>query len=145
MATTIYDYLKRIEFVQSRLNHQTSKAVRDNSEQILDLNRIDQLYMRGIDADGERLIPYRPKTVMIKKERGQVFDRTTLEDTGAFYRGFFIKFVDDFTIQIYSQDEKTKLLEEKYGNIFGLVTDNQQYLNEKILKKHLDEWLKQWL
>lgn len=86
----------------------------------------DQLF-QGIRSDGEMIVPpYTPRTVSIKKRRGQPTDRVTLKDTSDFYRGILIDVRQDiFTVQ--SADEKNISLQQKYGvKIFGLSSDKQR-------------------
>ena len=77
--------------------------------------------LRGERSDGQPITPaYRPRTIAIKKRKGQPSDRVTLKDTGKFHSGTFLD-VRPETIVIDSEDPKTKWLLEKYGEkIFGL-------------------------
>lgn len=125
------------------LPSQTEKVVDSNAQIILDLNREDQLYAKGIDATGDRLKEYAFFTIQIKQLLRQPFDRTTLFYSGKFYEGFRYKFdKNSYTLTIFSVDQKTPLLIAKYGSdIFGLTNANRLYLDEKIIKPNIDKWL----
>lgn len=98
--------------------------IENTSQELITLNQ-DQLYYLGKDSEGNDLKPYSFLTEFYKREKNQPFDRTTLKDTGAFYRGWNIKTSDNlFTFD--STDPKTPMLEEKYGSkIFGLTADDK--------------------
>lgn len=118
--------LKRVDLAQSALG-----AVREQIHLALDYNTESQLYERGIDADGNSLGEYTPFTVETKRRKGQPTDRVTLKDEGDFHRGFFAT-TDKFPIVFGSSDPKADMLEDKYGNIFGLTTDNKKAFVEDI-------------
>lgn len=108
-------------------------AVKSFQTFALDLNREEQLYKGGRNAEGNRITPgYTPLTVSIKRRKSQPTDRVTLRDTGRFYRSFFIVYdQDEFTF--YADDSKTPGLVEKYGpEILGLEEESIQALIEKI-------------
>lgn len=109
---------------------------------ILDYIREKQLFEKGINGKGNRLLEYKPFTIAIKRQKGQPTDRTTLNDTGSFFRGFDLIFTDQNAIGIFSRDEKTPDLLEKYGaDIFTFTVDNQKEINEEIFLKNLVTWL----
>lgn len=117
MAVTIAEMLRRFEMVD--LEQLTGRAMKQNEKQIVDLNK--QQLDEGVDARGFRITPeYSAFTVMKKKEKGQVFDRVTLEDTGAFRNRMKLN-VKQSTFEIDSDDSKTPDLKEKYSeDILGL-------------------------
>lgn len=101
------------------------------SPEIVDMNR-DQQYTLGIDSRGATLKPYTNFTVRIKQFKRQPWDRTTLRDTEAFQRAFFVERRGDELI-VYSRDAKTGALVKKYGEyIFGLTDQNKQNLIELV-------------
>ena len=62
--------------------------VRDKEDVIVSAIADDQLYRRGINGRGEKIMdymPYAPKTIQNKKRKGQPTTRVTLRDTGAFH------------------------------------------------------------
>lgn len=104
--------------------------------EIVDANRIDQLYNQGIDANGNALPAYSATTVAIKRAKGQPTDRTTLKDTGEFYKSFELQFSSDLDVQV-GADDTGKDLFERYGeNILGFTKENK----EKLVKQIQDEF-----
>lgn len=103
-----------------------SDAITEHEKEILDLNK-KQLYEFGHNPLGISIGSYTPKTIAIKKEKGQPYDRVTLRDTGDFYAAFHLS-VDKAGFTISSTDWKTEELLEKYGNVFGLTEENRLYV-----------------
>ena len=117
------------------LGFEVEEAFNDTAREFVDKQR-DQLFS-GINAEGDQITPeYSPRTVAIKKKKGQPTDRVTLRDTGEFYGGIFLEVRDSEGLYIVdSQDEKTGSLVKKYGeDILGLDPDNQ----DKYVEENLD-------
>ena len=95
-------------------------------QDILDLNRIDQLYDKGIRADETSLGRYSKLTKEIKISKDQVSDHVTLKDTGEFYGSFRIK-AEATDVIITADTIKPDVdLAEKYGdNILGLTQESK--------------------
>lgn len=113
-------------------------------EYILDLNRINQLFVNGENTEGNIIGFYSEKTDLITtgetftfkglsstKKRGQKF---TLYDTGKFYRSFSIRINNDgFSILADDSIEKGTLT-DKYGpNIIGLSDESKAELAQKLV------------
>lgn len=81
----------------------------------------EQLYEDGKDSNDNFLEPYSRFTVAIKRKKGQPSDRTTLKDTGKFYRSFKITVNSGgFTIDADGQKDNINLF-DRYGiDILGL-------------------------
>ncbi|MCY7291345.1 MAG: hypothetical protein LH615_04100 [Ferruginibacter sp.] len=142
---TIDDYLKKAIFVRDNLSAEVSRIIQKNKEEILDLNRDNQLFYKGINSDGALLKPYSPVTIFFKKQEGKPYNRTTLFDTGAFTKSFDLINRNN-TISIFSKDSKSSLLQDKYGtNIFGLTNENQNTYNYEIIKPDLMIFLKKYI
>lgn len=120
------------------------EVIEFNEDFIIDLNKGDQLYNDGLDAEGNELkrlgnpftnSGYAPITVKIKKAKGQKTANITLEDSGKFYRSFRLKVTKgSFTIIANTKKDETDLIDE-WGPILGLTNENVQLLNEKILQE----------
>jgi len=124
MATTITDYIAFVKNVIDALPRQFEGIVNRNQEAILDLNRETQLYDKGEDIHGFKLLDYKPFTIEIKQLIGQPYDRTTLFYSGAFYNSFKTAIKPkEYTIEIFATDKKTLDLVMKYGDIFGYQTE----------------------
>ena len=143
----VSQYIDNLELVIRNVPNQVERIIKENKEQVLDLNRENQLYERGIDSQGAKLLEYASFTIEIKQLLRQPYDRTTLFYSGRFYEGFYYQFDEqNFTLEIFSNDEKSPKLVAKYGReIFGLDEQNKLYLNQSIIKPRLDEWLLKYL
>lgn len=77
----------------------------------------------GKKKTGAEIKPfYRPRTIAIKKKKGQPTDRVTLRDTGFFHSSLFLVVQKgNETFSVVSSDTKAPRLLDKYGeSIFGL-------------------------
>ncbi len=134
------EQLKSIEDVRVNLESRALFIIAELQEQIVFFNTKRQLYDDGVDSKGSLLRPYTNFTVQIKQQSGQVYDRTTLKDTGSFYEGFYIT-AKNGLFQINSSDSKTPKLVKKYGkDIFGLTVNNEGIINKEIFDRLL-EWI----
>lgn len=106
---------------------------------IVDLNRIDQLFKKGIDSVDDLIGVYsfdqgvvRFKGNSKNKKKGSPI---ALFDTGDFYRSFEVRVRgDDFIISADDEKEGGDLLTEKFGkDIIGLTDDSIEELAQKIL------------
>ncbi len=105
---------------------------------ILDLNREDQLFDKGIDSLGISLESiggaYSPVTVQIKRSKGQPTDRVTLKDTGDFYETFRIKVGPTFfDIDADPKKDETDLFVEWGEDILGLTDESLEILQDILL------------
>ncbi|MDB9980611.1 hypothetical protein OAD61_00725 [bacterium] len=115
------------------VDEQTKEIVSETSGDITDLNTADQLFIDGINTDGDKLKAYSNPYKNYKRRINQPSDRTTLKLTGDFHKSFKVKTTSkDFTV--FATDKKTKKLTAKYGKkIFGLTLDNQSLYSEIVL------------
>lgn len=120
--------------------------VRDKEDVIVSAIADDQLYRRGINGRGEKIMDYKPytaRTIKIKKQKGQPTTRVTLRDTGAFHESMYVVF-DSEGFYITASDEKTQDLIEKYGEeIFRLTDKNFTRIIRSHIRKELVKRLKQ--
>lgn len=109
----------------------TLKSSTSLQQDILDLNRQDQLYDQGIAADGKFLGDYSAVTIegtstfQGKKQKGQRYDHITLNDTGAFYESFKLDIEAQQSI-ITADTQKPDVDLMTYGNILGLTPQSKQ-------------------
>lgn len=105
----------------------------------------DQLYRRGINGKGEKIMsyaPYRPRTIANKRRKGQPTTRVTLRDTGAFHKAMFVAFEPD-GFYVSSADRKTEVLTQKYGEtIFRLTNKNLTRIIGRHIRKEFVKRLK---
>lgn len=120
--------------------------VRDKEDVIVSAIADDQLYRRGINGKGEKIMDYMPytaRTIKNKKRKGQPTTRVTLRDTGAFHESMYVVF-DSEGFYITAGDEKTQDLVEKYGEeIFRLTDKNFTRIIRSHIRKELVKRLKQ--
>lgn len=134
--------IQQLRKIQKSLNKEAAKIAVKYKTEILDYIREKQLFEKGIDGKGNKLLEYKPFTVAIKRQKGQPTNRTTLEDTGSFYRGFDLIFTDQDSIGVFSRDEKTPELIEKYGaDIFTFTSENIKEINSNIFEENLIKWI----
>ena len=120
-------------------------VVRSKEDVIVSAIANDQLYRRGINGKGEKIMyymPYTAKTIKNKRKKGQPTTRVTLRDTGAFHESMFVVF-DSEGFYITASDEKTQDLVEKYGKeIFRLTNKNFTRIIRSHIRKELTKRLK---
>ena len=120
--------------------------VRDKEDVIVSAIADDQLYRRGINGKGEKIMSYRPytaTTIKIKKRKWHSTTRVTLRDTGAFHESMHVVF-DSEGFYITASDDKTQDLVEKYGEeIFRLTNKNFTRIIRSHIRKELVKRLKQ--
>jgi hypothetical protein len=113
------------------------------SEKIIDLNRMNQLFM-GLNTKGQIIGRYSEAT---EKQYGGAAkgkfagDPYNFEDTGAFFKAFTLKFHNG-KLDIFSTDSKVPLLQEKYDHLFGLTWEHEMELNYELLKPELLKFIK---
>lgn len=120
--------------------------VRSKEDVIVSAIANDQLYRRGINGNGEKIMDYMPytaRTIKNKKRKGQPTTRVTLRDTGAFHESMYVVF-DSEGFYITSDDEKAQYLVKKYGGeIFRLTDKNFTRIIRSHVRKELVKRLKQ--
>lgn len=147
MATTVRDYIDKAKRVQSQIGNEIDDIARSLEDKILDLNREDQIFKRGIDIDGQLLGKYRNNlrgnTRGYPKEAGDPFN---FFDTGALFSGFnLLSEGNKNKITIENTDSKAKLLSTKYGEFVGLTEENKRKLNYEIIYPELMKFIKTYL
>lgn len=134
--------IKELEQIRKELPKRAELIAKKYKEQILDYIREKQLFDLGIDGKGNKLLDYKPFTVAIKRQKGQPINRTTLFDTGSFFKGFDLIFTDQSAIGVFSRDAKTPDLVEKYGaDIFTFTAENIKEIDSKIFEENLIKWI----
>lgn len=99
-------------------------AMEENPDELVDMNR--KQMDDGTLKTGSPITPdYTPLTKFLKAQKGQPFDRVTLQDTGSFKSRMMLK-IQGESFDIVSDDSKTGKLLSKYGeNIFGLTDEHK--------------------
>ena len=136
----------RLRALKDSLPMLLEDIVRDKEDVIVSAIADDQLYRRGINGKGEKIMDYMPytaRTIKNKKRKGQPTTRVTLRDTGAFHESMYVVF-DSEGFYITASDEKTQDLVEKYGEeIFRLTDKNFTRIIRSHIRKELVKRLKQ--
>lgn len=96
--------------------------------------------MRGERPDGSQLPEYQNEAYAIMKELYNPNGVMDLRLTGLFHGRMYMERRGD-TVIIWSDDEKTGMLIDTYGNVFGF-TEGSKKLIPKILEKDLEEYYK---
>lgn len=135
----------RLRAFKDNLPMYLEDIIRDKEDVIVSAIADDQLYHRGINGRGEKIMSYMPytaKTIQNKKRKGQPTTRVTLRDTGAFHKSMFVVF-DSEGFYITASDEKTEELIKKYGEeIFRLTDKNFTRIVRSHIRKELVKRLK---
>ena len=124
---------------------QKALSLRLVQEEIVRLNTDEQLFERGINAEGVELADiggdYAEVTVLLKKEESLPFDRVTLFDTGEFYSSFYVKVFDTYFEIVADTIKDGEDLQNRWGDeLLGLTDESRKalkylLLNEGILKE----------
>jgi len=127
MIEAVQNLIDDLEKFEKLFEEVFIEAVRLNEKEIIKLNTDEQLFKKGVDSNGNKLSPpYRPKTVRIKRKKGQPFNRVTTRDTGDFHESFFLD-MKKGEFEIMAGDNKTRALLRKYGKeVLGLTDDSLQ-------------------
>ena len=143
--TTLRNLEYRLRAFKDNLPMYLEDIIHDKEDVIVSAIADDQLYRRGINGRGEKIMdymPYAPKTIQNKKRKGQPTTRVTLRDTGAFHESMYVVF-DSEGFYITASDEKTQDLVEKYGEeIFRLTDKNFTRIIRSHIRKELVKRLK---
>lgn len=135
----------RLRAFKDNLPTMLEDIIRDKEDVIVSAIADAQLYRRGINGRGEKIMSYAPyaaSTIKKKRKKGQPTTRVTLKDTGAFHESMYVVF-DSEGFYITSDDEKTKYLIKKYGKeIFRLTDENFNRILRSHIRKELVKRLK---
>ena len=103
-----------IDSLETQFFASLRKSIEANGNFIVDSITQKQLFERGEDGDGKKLLGYTRTTIRIKVAKGQPFDRTTLRDENEFHPSIMIDARDrDFTIS--SNVTHAQFLVARYG------------------------------
>ena len=135
----------RLRAFKDNLPMYLEDIIHDKEDVIVSAIADDQLYRRGINGRGEKIMDYMPytaRTIKNKKRKGQPTTRVTLRDTGAFHESMYVVF-DSEGFYITASDEKTEELVKKYGEeIFRLTDKNFTRIVRSHIRKELVKRLK---
>lgn len=145
---TIKDMLRRAKTAEANFDSVMDAVVQKNTEEILDLNREDQLFTKHVGYDGSSIgvyaKTYKPRpgqpTKGFPKKEGEPYN---LLGYGDFFQNFGLKKVSFNKVQIFNSDPKLKYLLKRSGDkLIGLTDENKQKMNFDILLNDLRKTLK---
>lgn len=132
-----------VEYFKGNISQYIENAVKEKEDAVIKALQ-NQLYVRGINSKGIKIMSYMPyteTTVNIKSQKHQPTTRVTLKDTGSFYAHMHVIYEPD-GFRITSDDIKTDALVDKYGpEILGLTEQNLT----RILTIHIRKSLRRQL
>ena len=145
MKGPFYSMANKVASFQARINQEVIMAAAPAKKKMIELNRDDQMFERGVKADNTRIGDYAASTRIYKKEAGQRHDHMTLRDTAAFHESIDIEFGDSefvFTANDKKINDKggtDSLLEIHGKEILGLTDDSLNFIKDKFIKPNLIE------
>ena len=147
MAGTVSDYMERLIRVQSQIGNEVDDIINAKEEEILDLNREDQLFDKGVDTDGLLLGKYKNtwqgNTRGYPKKAGDPFN---FYATGSLFNNFSLSSQGNSNkVIISNSDSKVSQLTTQYGNFVGLTEENKYKLNYEIIYPELMAFIKTYL
>lgn len=136
----------RLRAFKDNLPELLEDIIRDKENIIVSAIANDQLYRRGINGQGKKIMSYAPytaRTIKNKRKKGQPTTRVTLRDTGIFHESMFLVF-DSEGFYVTASDDKVSFLIKKYGEeIFRLTDKNFTRIIQSHIRKELIKRLKQ--
>jgi hypothetical protein len=117
-------------------------AIPEIKQFILRLNRFEQLYSEGVDANDKIIGTYSYTTALYSGEETYIYNGVpstkkfgepyTLYSTGEFYASFSVRILaDGFTIVANTDKVDGDIL--RFGEILGLTTNSKNELAQKML------------
>lgn len=132
--TILYQRLKAIQRIEeSTAWLWTFVTDRNLKQDIISLVQNNQLRDKGVDENGEVIGFYSMLTEVVSKGKKQQGEHYTLDDTGEFFKSFYITVLkDSFVINADGQKDEDNLF-DKYGNgIIGLTDESIEVVKARI-------------
>lgn len=147
---TVSDFLKNLRGVD--INSLTDTIIKEEQVKIIDLNREDQIFRKGIDADGKSLPQYKKATQSFynrnppSDKKGQDKSGTfNLFWTGESYKGFKA-WREGLMLYVSTNARGVELFKMNGGSdIFGFTTENDKKINWEIIAPKLNEKIRKIL
>jgi hypothetical protein len=109
---------------------------------VLDLNRLGQLYYKGIDAKGLLLGHYAKYTLQTKQD--PMLSHVTLKETGEFYQSFQLKVHRTFMEITANTKKGNDDLAVEWGEyILGLTEESKEMLSGYMLDNNIKDVVQQ--
>jgi hypothetical protein len=143
MAESIDVLINKLEGLPDFIQEVLDNFMKDDAEDVLDLNR-DQMLL-GIDADGVPLGLYSPLSQELRSKKGLQIDHIDLRDTGEFQDSMFLEKAGDNTYFIDAADPKwEQKIAPRFPDALGLTEISQELLAgqiEKEVVRQVDNYL----
>lgn len=150
MVDTLEPYVKEIADIKKDLPDYLRKVLIRRRDEVLRILKEDQL-SQGIDSKGKIIGKYSKNTPSYidptnpprqDKIPGEPYN---LEWTGGLFDNMYLHFEDFSSFSLFSQDSKAKMLEAEYGDIFTLTKQNNDRINQEILRPEMYEYIRERL
>ena len=139
-SATLRNLEYRLRAFRDSLPMYLEDIIRDKEDVIVSAIVDDQLYRRGINGRGIKIMDYAPyaqRTIYRKKRKGQPVTRVTLRDTGAFHKSMFMV-LDSEGFYVTTDSDITPFIIKKYGeDIFKLTGKNLTRIINSHIRKEL--------
>lgn len=131
--------IKFLESLEAKAFQVLQDSINKNNEFIEDGITQKQLFERGEDGKGKKLRGYARTTIAIKRRKGQPTDRTTLKDTGAFYKSLSVTGFP-LALEVKATVPYTKFLTTE-GNRYGIdiLRPGEEVLSDFFEKFYIPE------
>ncbi len=142
---TIKKLLERAKQAESSFDEDLKLAIDDSEQDIIDLNRKDQLFNEGIGSDGNIIGTYKKTYKPRKGQPSKGFPKVKGQPYntygyGDFFKGFGVKKLTNNKAKIFNTDFKTKFLNKLTNNrLLGLTDENERKANFEIIKQNLQK------
>ncbi len=157
MATTVADYIVNLKKVVTELPNEHKRIVLYNQEEIIDYNRNDQLFDRGVGTKNSLLGLYSNNYFYEsgKNQNSKGFPKLlnnhfNFLHSGQLFESLYISYKDKWSFQIvsnvsYLKDLQDKTFSDNGNDILGLTEENIEKVDKEIIKPQLDKWLLKYL
>lgn len=148
MVDVLEPYTKEIADIKRDLPKILREILIKRRDEVIGILKNEQL-SEGLNSKGQVVGRYSSNTPNYidpsnpprqDKIAGQPYN---FEWTGGLFDNFYLHFEDLNSYSLFSQDSKAKMLEEQYGDIFTLTAQNNERINQEILRPFMyDEIIK---
>lgn len=142
MFEELYELIDGVKSLDNADAFDYAMEIEECQDEAIRLNTNEQLFLKGVLADGTSTGSYSSKTIPIKKKKGLPYDHVTLFDTGMFHSNWGIdRSHGEITLHAPKNDYRGKqrnLRDELlsiYGDFEGLTPESTSSLAEFITPK----------
>lgn len=142
MFEELYELIDGVKSLDNADAFDYAMEIEECQDEAIRLNTNEQLFLKGVLADGTSTGSYSPKTIPIKKKKGLPYDHVTFFDTGRLHSNWGIdRSHGEITLHAPKNDYRGKqgnLRDELlsiYGDFEGLTPESTSSLAEFITPK----------